>query len=110
MKHLTIFIFLCLISFNAFAGTIYLQIPILANNPVYSPEAFAADYLDTTGEIYVLGNMHEQAGVMQMSGSSRITEAQAAELKTRWPMMKFYVSTDGELPPNWTPKVYPDEN
>lgn len=109
MRYLTIFLFMCLLSFNAFADTIYLQIPILANNLIFTPEAFAVDYLDTTGEIYVLGNMNEQAGVKQMSGSSRITEAQAAELKSRWPMMQYYVSINGELPPNWTPKVYPDE-
>ena len=85
--------------------TIYTQIPILPNNPVFTPEDFAADYLATTGEEYVLMNMEEEAGVNQMSGSSRITEAQAAELAGRWPMMTYYVQTGTELPPGWTPKA-----
>jgi len=83
---------------------IYLQIPILPNNPIYNPEDFAADYLATTGEHFVLMNMEEQSGVNQMTGSSRITEAQAAELKGRWPMMTWYKQVDNELPPGWIQK------
>lgn len=86
--------------------TLYIQIPILANNPIFTQEDFAADYLVVTGEIFILDNMQEEAGVMQMTGSSRITEAQSIELKTRWPMMKYYIG----FPPSdqWTPKVYVD--
>ena len=82
---------------------IYIKIPIAPNNPIFTQEDFAADYLATTGEGFVLGNMLEQAGINQMTGSSWITETQAIELKGRWPMMKYYVG----YPPSseWTPKV-----
>ena len=84
--------------------TIYIKIPILPNNPVYSAEDFAADYLNVTGEIFILDSMKEEAGIMQMTGSSICTEAQAIELQGRWPMMKYYI---GYPPSNeWTPKAY----
>lgn len=81
--------------------TIYIKIPVLANNPIYSPEDFVADYLATVGEIYVLNNMVEESGVMQMTGSHRITEEQAVELESRWPMMSYSID---EFPFNWIPE------
>lgn len=86
---------------------IYIKIPISPNNPIFTQEDFAADYKATTGEGYVLGNMLEEAGVNQLTGSHRITEAQAVELKGRWPMMRYYI----DFPPSneWTPKIYEDE-
>ena len=83
--------------------TIYIKIPISPNNPIFTQEDFAADYLATTGEIYVLNNMQEEAGINQMGGSSRITEAQAIELQGRWPMMRYYIGFPSSN--QWTPKV-----
>ena len=96
--------FVCFTSV-AYAETIYIQIPILANNPIYNSEDFSADYLATTGEVWVMLNMQEQAGVNMMMGSSRATEAQVAELKTRWPMMSWYKQIDNEYPPGWVQKA-----
>lgn len=85
--------------------TIYIRIPISPDNPVFTPENFAAAYLAKTGEVFVLSNMREEAGVMQMTGSNRATEAQMQELKVDYPMMKY----DLEMPANWIPKIE-DEN
>ena len=85
--------------------TIYLQIPIADENPIFTAEDFATDYLATTGEGWVMMNMEEQTGVRMMMGSSRCTEAQAAELKTRWPMMTYKVTDNHELPAGWIEKV-----
>ena len=98
-----IFILLMLSVFPAYAETIYIRIPVLADNPVYSPEDFAAYYLATIGENYLLNNMRSEAGINQMGGSTRITEDQAIELQGRWPMMRFYL---GFPPANqWTEKI-----
>ncbi len=83
--------------------TIYIKIPILANNPIYNSKDFVDDYFTTTGEIFVLDNMKEEPGIMQMTGSSRCTEVQAAELKSRWPMMKYYLGFPSSN--EWTPKI-----
>ena len=83
--------------------TIYLQIPVVDDNPVFMKEAYALDYLATTGEGWVMNNMEEEAGVRQMMGSSRCTETMAIELQGRWPMMRFYL---GFPPANqWTEKI-----
>lgn len=87
------------------AETIYIQIPILPDNPIFTPEDFAADYLATAGEIFVLMNMQEAAGVRMMTGTTVCTEAQAAELKSRWPMMSWYKQLDQEYPPGWIQKI-----
>lgn len=101
MRQLILTLCFVFISFAAHAETIYLQIPVLDNNPIYLATAFAADYKATTGEGWVMHNMEEKTGVVQMMGSSRITEAQAIELKSRWPMMNYHVQIDKELPPGW---------
>ena len=83
--------------------SIYLKIPIVPENPIFTQEAFAARYLELTGEIYVLDNMREVAGVNQMSGSSVCTEEIAIQLKTEFPMVKYY--TDFPSTNNWIPKI-----
>ena len=84
---------------------IYLQIPVVDDNPIFMKEAYALDYLATTGEGWVMMNMEEQTGIRMMMGSSRCTEAQAAELKTRWPMMTYKVTNNHVLPAGWIEKV-----
>jgi len=88
--------------------SIYLKIPILANNPVYSPEDFQARYLELTTargdpENFVLNNMREEAGVNQMSGSTKLHIDDAATLKSEFPMIQYYVGfpSSGQ----WTPKI-----
>lgn len=85
--------------------TIYIQIPILPNNPVYSAESFSERYFELTGEIYKLNNMKEEAGIMQMTGSSRCTEEQAIQLKQEFPMMNYYIQMSKELPFGWIEKI-----
>lgn len=84
--------------------TIYIQIPLEAQEK-YTAAGFIDDYYKTVGEIFVLNNMQEQKGENQMTGTSVCTEAQAIELKGRWPMMNWYKQVDTELPANWVPKV-----
>lgn len=73
----------------------YIQIPLLPNNPIYTKEDFAADYLATTGEVWLHNNIQDENGVVEMMGSTRCTEAMAADLKTRWPMMKYDIVNEG---------------
>ncbi len=107
MRKLVLAILICfVISFPAHAGdnTIYFRIPVTDNNPTYLKAEWAIDYFDTTGEIWVMFNMAEQSGVNMMMGSRVATEAQAIELKTRWPMMLWYVQETDEYPNWWTPE------
>ncbi|MGR3219254.1 MAG: hypothetical protein ACUZ8H_05470 [Candidatus Anammoxibacter sp.] len=95
MRKLISTVLLCLISFNVQAQTpqvIYITIPILADNPIYSSEAFALDYEVVTGEVWVMGNIKDQDGIVQMMGSWIATEAQMIELKSSWPMMSWHRS------------------
>ena len=85
--------------------SIYIKIPI-APKSGYTQEGFAEDYLKTTGEIFVLNNIREEKAEDQMTGSSRITEAQVIELKSRWPMMKYYMDFPSKA--EWTPKIEED--
>lgn len=82
--------------------TIYIKIPITPEAG-FTQEDFAADYLATTGEIFVLNNMQEEKAEDQMTGSGRITEAHAIELQGNWPMMKYYVGYPAKS--EWTAKV-----
>ena len=84
---------------------IYIQIPIAPNNPIFTPEDYAVDYLETTGEGWVQLNMEEEAGVRMMMGTTRATEAHCIELKSRWPMMTYKVTDNHELPAGWIPKT-----
>lgn len=98
-------LFLCTYSVHAQADTIYIQIPIEVQEK-YTSAGFIDDYLKTTGEIFVLGNMMEEKNEDQMTGSSRITWEQCnTELKTRWSMINCYKQIDKELPPQWIEKI-----
>lgn len=106
MKNLVIlsFLFISFISLEAFADTIYIRIPILAESK-YTKEDFATDYKATTGEGWVMNNMREEKSEMMMMGSSRLTEAQAIELKERWPMINYHKQITDEYPDGWNPKT-----
>lgn len=67
--------------------TIFLQMPIVPNNPIYTYEGFKARYLEVTGERIQSRPLENAQGTHYMVGSSRITQAQAAQLASEFPMV-----------------------
>ena len=107
MKHLEIlsFLFVSLISFDARAdmSRIYVQMPILPNNPIYSWDDYRTRHFAVTGYKIPAGCSQNTQGTHYLSGElvEHFTEAQQDTLKSEFPMVLY---TDG-WPVGWVNKV-----
>ena len=84
-------------------SSIYLQMPISPNNPVYSFEDFKARYLELTGENVPLKPQKNDVGngvsTHYLMGSWRLTQEHADILASEFPMVT--VSSRGVWPAGW---------
>jgi len=101
---LTVLIFL--ISFPAYADSIYLRMPITPDNPVYSFEDFKVRYLELTGENIQQSPLTNTQETHYMTGSSRLTQAIADQLDSEFPMV--IISNKGVWPVGWVTKDPPE--
>lgn len=65
--------------------TLYVQMPIAPNNPVYSYEDFKARYLELTGEKVQDNPLVNLQQTHYLVGSSRLTQAIADQLVSEFP-------------------------
>ena len=105
MRHLVLtLLFICLSS-TAFAQSIYLQIPIQPNNPVYSFEDFKTRYLELTNERIQISPLVNTQETHYLVGSWRLTQTIADQLASEFPMV--IISVKGVWPVGWTTKDPP---
>ena len=96
-----------LISSEAHAESIYLQMPIQPDNPVYSFDDFSARYLELTGEAVQSGPLTNTQETHYLIGSWRLTQTIADQLASEFPMV--IISAKGVWPIGWVTKTGPPE-
>ena len=81
--------------------TLFIKMPILADNPVYSFEDFKARYLELTGEKIQNDPLENDQETHYLVGSSRLTQEIADQLISEFPM----VTIANAIPTGWITKV-----
>lgn len=84
--------------------TIFVQMPININTPVYSLAKFKARYLELTGESVQDNPPQNAQGTHYIIGSSRLTQVHADQLANEFPQ----VIISNAFPVGWEPKEDPD--
>lgn len=102
MRHLILTLLFICISSASWAGSIYLQMPIQPDNPVYSFEDFKARYLELTAEKIQNTPLINEQETHYLVGSWRLTQETADQLSSEFPMV--IISVKGVWPVGWVTK------